>query len=192
MLNTQRSTAAGSSERAAAETAVRPRPEGNQQAPSPATPLSKARPPGKPTAIVARATIERAATTAQRCGALGLLFMSVLGSVLAFNGGWKSVEWPAFWQGLNQLAAVLGIGVQSWLTLMQWHHRHHKRSFAYLSHLAIDACLTYVGYAALLVPLFANGLANAGVEVGVDAQSRVLVGIIAIAIAVIPETTLVD
>ena len=152
----------------------------------------------KDTAIVRGETVDKAAIGIMRYGAIVLLAVSFVGSVVALNGGWQPVidAWPRPWQGVNLLAAVVGVGLQSWLTMIQWHRRHNKRSLLYITHLAIDASLTFIGYYPILVPFFASGFMKLGIEVQ-NAQyaqyaAFALTAILALILAKIPEEMLVD
>jgi hypothetical protein len=156
-------------------------------------PVKQAR--SKDTAVIRGETVDRAAIGIMRYGALVLLLISFLGSVVALNGGWAPIinAWPKPWQGVNLLAAIVGVGLQSWLTLIQWHKRHDKLSLLYLTHLAIDATLTFLGYYPILVPFFAGGFVKLGMEPQ-NAQYAAygLTTVLAVVLAKIPEEMLVD
>ena len=134
-------------------------------------------------------------------GAIALLLISFLGSVVAFNTGWPLrsgwvpiiAAWPRPWQGINPWAAVAGVVLQGWLTLVEWHKRHQKWSLLYISHLGIDAGLTWGGYYPILGPFFAAGLLKLNVASPWNAWlALVIVVVLAVIVAKVPEELLVE
>lgn len=155
----------------------------------------------KDTAVISGATVDRMAVGVMRYGAIGLLTISVVGSIVAFNTGWPLRSgwqpiidaWPRPWQGISPWAALAGIAAQGWLTLVQWYKRKHKRGLLYLSHLGIDAGLTWGGYFPILGPLFAAGLVKLSFPKPWDTLiAAAIVALLAIVIAKVPEEMLVD
>ena len=74
-----------------------------------------------------------------------LLFMGVVGSIVAGNGGWVNVL-----SGKFTYAGTIGaILAQTILTGIQWSMPDHK-ALVYLSR-ALDAVLTFVGYGPLVL-----------------------------------------
>jgi hypothetical protein len=149
----------------------------------------------KDTALIRGETVDKAAVGIMRYGAIALLAMSFLGSVVALNGGWQPIieAWPKPWLGVSVLAAVVGVGLQSWLTMIQWHKRHNKLSLLYITHLTIDATLTFLGYYPILVPFFAGGFTKISLSTS-EAQyaAFALTAVLALILAKIPEEMLVD
>lgn len=148
----------------------------------------------KPTAIVKGATVDRAAIFMMRYAAVVLLLVSFVGSIVALNGGWDSVmkSWPRPWEGVNPVAAALGVGLQIWITLIEWHKRHHKLSLLYIFHLAIDTALSFIGFYSLIGPLFESGLAQMGMQPGTTTiPAGLIVGVLALVLAMLPEQMLV-
>jgi hypothetical protein len=149
----------------------------------------------KDTAVIRGETVDKAAIGIMRYGAIVLLAVSFLGSVVALNGGWAPITeaWPRPWQGVNLLAAVVGVGLQAWLTMIQWHKRHNKLSLLYITHLTIDATLTFLGFYPILVPFFAGGFTKIGLSTS-EAQyaAFALTAVLALILAKIPEEMLVD
>lgn len=149
----------------------------------------------KDTAVVRGETVDRAAIGIMRYGAIALLAISFLGSVVALNGGWGPIlaAWPQPWRGVNLLAAVVGVGLQIWLTLIEWHKRHNKLSLLYITHLAIDAALTFLGYAPILVPFFTGGFVKLNVEAGLARYAAgALTVVLVVILAKLPEELLVE
>ena len=149
----------------------------------------------KATAIFTGEAVDRTAIGIMKYGAVALLAVSFAGSVVALNGGWQPVidAWPRPWLGINPLAAAVGIGLQSWITLIEWHKRDDKLSLLYLTHLAIDTVLTWLGYYPLLGPFFAGGLGKLGVEGFAQTLSAgAIVAVLALILAKLPEEMLVD
>jgi hypothetical protein len=149
----------------------------------------------KATAIFTGEAVDRTAIGIMKYGAVALLAVSFAGSVVALNGGWQPVidAWPRPWLGINPLAAAVGVGLQSWITLIEWHKRDDKLSLLYLTHLAIDTVLTWLGYVPVLGPFFAGGLGKLGVEGFAQTLSAgAIVAVLALILAKLPEEMLVD
>lgn len=149
----------------------------------------------KATAIFTGEAVDRTAIGIMKYGAVALLAVSFAGSVVALNGGWQPVidAWPRPWLGINPLAAAVGIGLQSWITLIEWHKRDDKLSLLYLTHLAIDTALTWLGYVPVLGPFFAGGLGKLGVEgFAQTLGAGAIVAVLALILAKLPEEMLVD
>lgn len=156
---------------------------------------SRAAPRTKPTAIVSGETVDRAAIGLMRYGAIALLIVSFVGSIAAVNGGWDPVikAWPQPWEGVNPLAAGVGFGLQWWITMIEWHKRHHKLSLLYIFHLAIDTILSFLGFYPLIGPLFASGLAKMGLEQGAaNLAAGAIVAVLSVVLAMLPEQMLVE
>jgi hypothetical protein len=166
---------------------------------APRTPTVRSTPrrdaPRKPTAILDGETVDRTAIGIMRYGAIALLGISFLGSIVALNGGWPPIiaAWPQPWRGVNVLAAAVGIGLQSWLTLIQWHKRHNKLSLLYITHLAIDAGLTFLGYYPILVPFLSGGFGKLKVESqSATYAAYALTAVLVVILAKLPEDLLVE
>lgn len=172
-----------------------------QPAPSPTTPRRKE------TAIVRGTTVDAVAVRLMRFGAIALLAMSFLGTVIAINGGWEPIiaAWPAPWQGISLLAAVVGLSLQGWITLIEWYQRRRKSGLLYLSHASVDVIFTYMGYAPILAPFFTAGLTDMGLVAWlatfldqepavalVTLLATTIVGILSVILAVLPEQMLVE
>lgn len=155
---------------------------------------------GKDTAIVSGAKLRRMRTPLERFIGFALLFGSVLGNVLAFNGG-KIVP-------ITTAALVLGIGMQAVLTLLQWVYKPHGRGFAghfttlkwpYLASVAAGTGLSIVGYATVLytpalrvfLPMPRLQFILAGMP-GPVLATWLLIAVVSLVIEVIPENILVD
>jgi hypothetical protein len=118
----------------------------------------------KSSAIVRGETVEEIARHTMRWTSLGVLAVSFLGAVMAFNGRWPTTWqfWTgAFWENLSLIAVIAGVTLQAFCTLMEWANRRKRFSPQYLGPLAIDVGSTYLGFAPLLVPVFVTGLQRA-------------------------------
>ena len=155
----------------------------------------------KKTAVVRGETVDRVAVGMMRYGAISILAVSFVGSVVALNTGWPLrsgwqpiiAAWPRPWEGISPLAVVVGLLVQGWLTLVQWHKRKQKRGLLYLSHLGTDAALTCVGYYPILGPIFAAALAKLTLPQPWDALiAAVIMVLLAFVVAKVPEEMLVE
>ncbi len=113
----------------------------------------------KSPAIVRGETVEEFARHTVRWTSLGVLVVSFIGAIMAFNGAWPT-SWRV-WEEVSILAAVAGIVVQAFCTLMEWANRKKRTSPQYLGPLLVDIGSTYIGFAPLLVPIFQRGLSRA-------------------------------
>lgn len=108
-----------------------------------------------PTAIVSAATVERAANRTIQVSSFIVLGGSFVGTIMAINGRWPD-QWD-FWVDLSPLAVIAGILIQGFCTLMEWGSRRQRFSLRYGFPFLIDVVGTYIGYAALFVPLLVAG-----------------------------------
>lgn len=112
--------------------------------------------PHKPSAMFRRASIERSRTGVERLTAWIVLLVSVLGTIVAFHGGWE-----AFTTARRLPAVLAGITIQSGLTYVQWAY-YHRRALSLGSRL-IDTGLTVLGFG----PLFAGALTRFFFSIGI-------------------------
>lgn len=101
----------------------------------------------------------------KRYGAVLLLLLSLAGSVFAFCDGIDAVFRDGLfnaWRHIPLRAVVAGVAFQLVLTAFQFAKRDEWRSAQYLIPLTCDVGLSYLGYQAWLVPLFAGGAAHLG------------------------------
>jgi hypothetical protein len=113
----------------------------------------------KSPAIVSGETVEEIARHTVRWTSLGVLAVSFIGAIMAFNGQWPT-SWRV-WEQVSLIAAVAGVVLQGFCTLMEWANRKKRLSPQYLGPLLIDIGSTYIGFAPLLVPIFQRGLQRA-------------------------------
>lgn len=148
-------------------------------------------PPPRSTAIVKGSTVDEIARHTVRWTSLVVLLVSFTGAIVAVNGAW-----PSPWYDVRQIspiALVGGILIQSFCTLMEWANRKRRLSPHYIGPLLLDLGSTYIGFAPLLVPIFAAGLLRAGLSASVGtviAHAGVI--LLAIWFAYYPEQHLVD
>lgn len=144
----------------------------------------------KSPAIVRGETVEEIARHTVRWTSLGVLAVSFIGAIMAFNG-----QWPTsfrVWEQVSILAALAGILLQGFCTLMEWANRHHRTSPKYLGPLLLDIGSTYVGLAPLLVPIFQRGLTRATLpEPAAQGIAHIAVVVLAWWFAYYPEQNLV-
>ena len=156
--------------------------------------------PIKDTAIVNGARLRRMRTPLERLVGFSLLLGSVLGNVLAFNGGkLLPLEW---------IALGAGIGAQIVLTALQWVYKPHGHGvfgavatlkWQYLASVATGTGLSIVGYAAVLyapalrvfLPMPRLHFAVMGIS-GPILATWALITVVSLVIEVIPEHILVD
>lgn len=165
-----------------------------------AAPETRQPPPGKDTAMVSGARLRRMRTPLERLVGFVLLFGSVLGNILAFNGG-KLVP-------ITLVALAIGIGAQIVLTLIQWTYKPYGRGIVahmrtikwqYLASVAAGTGLSIVGYATVLkepalrvfAPMPRLQFALVGIP-GPILATWLLITVVSLVIEVIPENILVD
>ena len=118
-------------------------------------PLTKER---KASAIVTRATLDRQRGVFERVLAFGVLFFSFAGTIAALSGGWSALRADP------RLAPIVGgiaLGSDAHVRRMVVWRR--ARSLPYRAALLIDATLTTIGYAPLIVPWLAAYLMSKGI-----------------------------
>lgn len=122
----------------------------------------------------------------ERAIGLLLLLLSVLSSIIAFNGGWERItagEWTL-------AGCAAGAGVQFCCTLVEWFYRVRRRSAPYLIALAFDTGTTIAGFG----PIFHDQIA-AKFPLAPDLSSWLawaIIGIVALLLAFAPEGVLID
>lgn len=141
----------------------------------------------KPSAVVRRATLNRARSGVERASALLLLLLSFVGTIVALHGGWA----PVLAMQISARAVIGGIVLQGLLTWLEWAYGDRRINFKYLGALAADTLLTISGYGPVIVPLLAPPLAARSVPEP-DLVSWLIVAIVALALAWYPESRLID
>lgn len=146
-------------------------------------------------------TIDWLAILLARLGVWALLSGTFLGSAFAMHGGISAAGWlipPFDWNApwlpllfLLSWPSLLGLAFQTLLTLVQWYHRHRKRSPWYLGAIVLDSVLSYLGWRDLLVPFFERLVAGLGWPQP-HLLAHAIVALLALALAVIPELFLLD
>lgn len=154
--------------------------------------------PRKASAILSRSSIARQRGAVERTTALGVLFLSFLGTVVSFHGGWTPLI-----ELRPSLAAILGgILVQFVLTWLQWSY-HHNRFLCWGSR-GVDTFFTAKGFGPLFVPMIAplfiaRGWSVEPITVGLWVLpgsaflgAWAIMGLVSLAAAWYPETRLID
>ncbi len=124
-----------------------------------------------------------------------LLLASVVGSVVAFNGGWEATfhtSWDVQRWTIAPLAVSAGLGIQIVCTLVEWAYRRRRLSWQYLLALLVDSGSTlYAFLPVLYAPIFGSlaGMLWPIVASGVAWIVSLAVVLIA---AIMPEHILVD
>ncbi len=135
----------------------------------------------KPSAIISGARLAKGQPIFERVIGLVLLVLSFAGTMALLNGGWSLP--------LQPVGLVAGFAAQLLLTSVEWLYQSRRRSWAYITALAVDTLLSIGGYAPIaLVPLLRVlpfGGWNALVAWG-------MIGIGAVMLAVLPERILVE
>lgn len=145
--------------------------------------------PTKESAVISRARLRRQRGAVERWTAWVVLFLSFLGTVVAFAGGWPAlIESLRTWQ--PSAAAILGgLGLQGLLTYLEWHY--FDRPLIAWTARGFDTALTAVGWGPLFAPwLIAQLTTRATPEPFYVAWA--ILGLVALAVAWYPETRLVD
>lgn len=153
----------------------------------------------KQSAIVSRAQLARSRGAIEKILAYGVLFLSFLGTVVAFHGGWARIL--SLQISLGAIAA--GLLAQLVLTFLQWAYKYN-RPLCWGSRL-VDAGLTAGGYGPIFVPIFLALLLGLGLNaeqavtlpwLGQAPIARVgawgIMGLVSLLAAWYPEDRLVD
>src|SRR5437868_4347998 len=145
----------------------------------------------KSPAIIRAETVEEVARHTIRWTSLGILLISFIGAIMAFNGSWPT-SWQ-FWHEISITAVVAGIILQSFCTLMEWANHKRKGSPQYLAPLILDIASTYVGFTPLLIPIFEKALLHATLPT-LAAQIIAHIGVVILAwwVAYYPEQNLIE
>lgn len=145
----------------------------------------------RPGAIVKRSQMRKARGWFERLMAIGVLLLSLFGSVLAWAGGF--VKFAA--APLNPIAWGLGFLSQLALTTVQWMYRAQGFTHPmYLISLGIDVVLTILGFGPIAAPWLAARIVENGwlTPDGAAIAAWLFVAIVAFAMAWYPEDRLVD
>jgi hypothetical protein len=143
----------------------------------------------KASAVVGRATLRKQRGTVERATAWIVLFMSFLGTIVAFHGGWDVLIDSVVNRQPNIAAWLFGFGLQLFLTFLQWYY-YDNRIVAWSAR-GFDTWFTAVGYGPLfLAPLMAFLVAR-GIESPLYFTWG-MIGIASLLAAWYPESRLVD
>lgn len=137
----------------------------------------------KASAIVSRATLDRQRGAVERWSALVVLVIGVLGTVVAFHGGWA----PVLALHISAAALIGGLAIQGLLTYLEWYY--HDLLLVAWGARVIDATLTAIGYSGLLALPLADLLRDAPYPQHV---AWAIVWLVSLLIAWYPESRLVD
>lgn len=143
----------------------------------------------KESAIVSRSRLRRQRGAIERWTALVVLFVSFLGTIVTFAGGW-----PPFLAGLRTFQPAWGaIGgglfVQGLLTYFQWHY-FDRRYVSFPARIA-DAVLTALGYGPLVIDALTLYLTSRDAPQPLY-LAWLVIGLVSYALAWYPESRLVD
>lgn len=143
----------------------------------------------KPSAVIGRVTMRRQRGAIERATAWIVLFMSFLGTVVAFHGGWiPLIESIANWQP-NIAAWSFGLALQGVLTFLQWWY-YDRKMIAWIAR-GIDTWLTALGYGPLFLASLMAWLVARGIENPLYLAWGII-GLVSLLAAWYPESRLVD
>lgn len=144
----------------------------------------------KQSAVVTREQLKRQRGSVERWSAWVVLFVSFLGSVVAFHGGWAPLIASLGTLQLNVSAWIAGLALQALMTFFEWHY--FDRPLIAWGARVVDAATTALAYGPILFWLgLADALAARHVPDPVYAAWFV-VGLVSLAVAWYPESRLVD
>ncbi len=144
-----------------------------------------------PTAVVSAAAVERVANRTIQVSSFVVLAGSFIGTIMAINGRWPD-QWD-FWKDVSPIAVIAGIAIQSFCTLMEWGSRRKRFSLRYGFPFLIDVVGTYIGYAALFVPMLVAGFLTARMAPTLAlVVSHIIVLVGSVFVAYWPEMNLVE
>lgn len=150
----------------------------------------------KDSAIITQGQLKKQRGAIERWSAFVVLFLSFLGSVVAFHGGWLPLINSLRALQPNWAMLIIGIGLQAGLTYLEWHYFDNPL-IAWPARL-VDAATTALGYGPLvherltlaLTPEAAQQVPEAIKQWGI--ASWCIIGLISLIIAWYPENRLVD
>jgi hypothetical protein len=140
----------------------------------------------KKSAVISQRDLNEVRSHFERAVGILLLLFSVIGSVIAFNGGWPGIA-AGHWSFTGVLA---GLGVQAGCTLIEWLYRVRRLSAPYLIALVVDTGSTIVGFG----PIFHDQLTTK-LPIAQDLASWLawgIIGAVALLLAFAPEGVLID
>lgn len=143
----------------------------------------------KASAVVGRATLRRQRGSVERATAWIVLFMSFLGTIVAFHGGWTPLIESVVAMQPNIAAWLFGFGLQLLLTFLQWYY-YDNRIVAWTAR-GFDTWFTAVGYGPLFLASLMVFLAGRGIESPLYLAWGII-GIASLLAAWYPESRLVD
>jgi hypothetical protein len=149
----------------------------------------------KASAVFSGDTFEALQPWIERVVGCVLLLASVVGSVVAFNGGWEATfhtSWDYQQWTIAPLALGAGLGIQVVCTLVEWAYRRRRLSWQYLLALLVDSGSTlYAFLPVLYAPIFGSLAGTLWPMVASGVALMVSLAVVLIA-AIMPEHILVD
>lgn len=141
----------------------------------------------KESAVILRAQLQRHRGKVERYSAWIVLFVSFVGSVVAFNGGWLNVAALK----ISIAGTLAGLILQIALTYLEWHY-YDKPAVAWGAR-SIDTITTAIGYGSLLlVPLVKYFEGKSVSTEGAILIAWLIIGIASFLVAWFPESRLVE
>jgi len=143
----------------------------------------------KESAIISRSRLRKQRGAIERFTALGVLFISFLGSIVALHGGWAPLISSLVALQPKWSLLLLGVGLQVLLTYLEWHY-FDRPLIAWPARLA-DTALTALGYGPLVLDVLVRALTS---EVLPDPFFAAwgIIGLVSLLAAWYPESRLVD
>lgn len=151
--------------------------------------VTKSKRDPKESAIVSRTLLRKQRGAVERFTALGVLFVSFLGSIVALHGGFPPLIASIIALRPNWAALLGGILIQVLLTYLEWHY-FDRPLIAWPARL-VDAATTTLGYGPLIIVPLAAALTSRAIPQG-DLAAWCIIGIVSVLVAWYPENRLVD
>lgn len=143
----------------------------------------------RPSAIFSGQSIDAKRPIFERLIGISLLVLSFVCTVMTFNGAW----------GKPSIKALsIGISLQLLATVAEWFWRNQRMSIWYMGAIVFDAGMSIKGFSIPLLEPFQRLAATINTSESVKALQAntiaawVVIGILSIALAVLPEVILID
>ena len=144
---------------------------------------------GKASAVVSRERLRRQRGGIERASAWIVLFLSLLGTIAAFAGGWTPLIAGIVNRQLPVAAIVGGLALQAVLTFLEWYY-FDSPLVSWPARL-FDTIMTAIGYGPLVLMPLVTLLATRGVP-QYPYVAWLIIGLVSLVIAWYPESRLVD
>jgi len=146
-------------------------------------------PRAKESAVVRRATLRKQRGKVERATAWIVLFVSALGTIATFAGGWEPLIASIRALRPNWAAIAGGVGAQALLTFLEWHY--YDVPLVSWPARFFDTILTALGYGPLVAALLIGILTTRNAPLPFQLAWGIII-LVSFLIAYYPESRLVE